>query len=168
MKQLLESKWWEGPEWLRRPPEEWPSREYSPDEEQINNELKRSSKSKILTKSHVENTKVNACQEIKISWYLQYFSTYLKIIRMTGWMIRFIHNARNQLEMRKQGELSREEILEAEFSIFRMVQQESFKDVTDERIKDLNPFVDKRGLIRLKTLISNRKDKKFFSTPYSA
>lgn len=40
--QLMQSRWWEGADWLRNPREEWPNKKYVTDENLINAELKRS------------------------------------------------------------------------------------------------------------------------------
>ena len=47
----------------------------------------------------------------------------------------------------------------------RMVQEESFDGVNDPRIKSLDPFEDKSGLIRLRTVISSRDDHFGFRCP---
>lgn len=41
-KQLLDSIWWEGPHWLRRPSNEWPHQKFCLNEEEINAERKKS------------------------------------------------------------------------------------------------------------------------------
>ncbi|GFX56928.1 uncharacterized protein TNCV_3567001 [Trichonephila clavipes] len=40
---LAKSKWWEGPDWLRGPPKDWPIKEIYPDFEIVNAEKKRQS-----------------------------------------------------------------------------------------------------------------------------
>ncbi|GFU52123.1 integrase catalytic domain-containing protein [Trichonephila clavipes] len=40
---LAKSKWWEGPDWLRGPPKDWPIKEIYPDFEIVNAEKERQS-----------------------------------------------------------------------------------------------------------------------------
>lgn len=95
-------------------------------------------------------------------WHLTYFSRYLKTIRMFGWMFRFSYNARH-LEKRT-GFLTAEEIDAAEQVVLKIVQQSQFtKD--DQRLKCLDIFCDKDGLIRLKTRLVNKKDSYHFRMP---
>jgi len=54
--QLLESKCWEGPLWLRLPPEEWPSGEPQPDEDVVMQERRKGIVSSLLCKGERDNS----------------------------------------------------------------------------------------------------------------
>ena len=151
-KHLIESRWWEGPEWLRRPIDQWPDQNYACDDEIVNREKRKGVVSSLLS------------VEINFNWYYMYFSKYSKIIRLLGWIKRFILNCRQPLS-RNKGELTMEELNNAEICIIKLIQQESFHGVTDKRLVSLRPFIDGNGLIRLKTKISERSDQKEFRYP---
>jgi len=60
--QLIETRWWEGPEWLKLSEENWPKSEVQCDMDQVMQEKKKT----VL--SHFATSKVNP-------WYTQYFSS---------------------------------------------------------------------------------------------
>ncbi|KAJ8962359.1 hypothetical protein NQ318_018342 [Aromia moschata] len=150
-KHLFESRWWEGPSWLRQPSNQWARQHFECDEEEIGKE-KRKKPVVCLLNSNLDE------------WHMTYFSSYTKTLRMVGWIFRFIYNVRNPIE-RQQGPLTTEEINLAETFVFRLVQQEVFHDECDKRICTLNPFKDSHGVIRLKSRVSNREDCNNFRFP---
>ena len=58
-----------------------------------------------------------------------------------------------------------DEITNAELTLFKIVQNESFSGVNDECIKHFTPFVDEHSVIRIKTKISMREDSFDFRYP---
>ncbi|KAJ8915483.1 hypothetical protein NQ315_003246, partial [Exocentrus adspersus] len=95
---LLESRWWEGPSWLRQEKELWPQEEGSYNEEEINKERKK----KI-------ETMIN--RDYQSDFHLDYFAKYNKIIRMMAWIFRVFHNAKKEnMNFKNSGPLSVEEI----------------------------------------------------------
>ncbi|XP_023312397.1 uncharacterized protein LOC108915573 [Anoplophora glabripennis] len=104
-KQLVESKWWEGPAWLYNNVESWPSTNLIVNEEEVNKENKR----KVTTFINLEKEKVD--------FYLTYFSKYTKTL----------------------------------------IQQEEFEGLKDNKLKNLSPYYDSEGVIRLKSRVSNRR-----------
>lgn len=154
---LSESAWWEGPQWLYLPTENWPLPDCEFNEDVIVSEKK---KSVCLTMTN------NYCSEFQ--WYWKYFSQYFKLIRMVAWVIRFIRNCKLSAEdqgLVKKGNLSIEEINDAEIHVLKLVQKEVFDGVSDKRISSLQPFEDHLGLIRLRTKVSNRVDSQDFRFP---
>ncbi|KAJ8957208.1 hypothetical protein NQ318_007770 [Aromia moschata] len=144
-KQLVGSRWWEGPEWLYDKVENWPSRDLIVDEEEVNKEKKK----KVTTFINVEQEKVD--------FHLMHFSKYTKTVRMIAWMNRFAHNCRHKQDKNK-GELSVHELDCAETFIFRLIQKEEFEGLKDNKLKKLSPYYDGEGVIRLKSRVSNRDD----------
>ncbi|XP_023310053.1 uncharacterized protein LOC108904648 [Anoplophora glabripennis] len=155
-KQLLESTWWEGPSWLYRDSSCWPRDNLHYDEEEINKEKKK----KLVTVLLNSESKIMTLE----NWHLYYFSQYLKTLRMCAWILRFIHNSRNKYDKHK-GDLSAEECDKSELLVLKLIQQESFANENDKKLRGLNGFKDKNGLIRLKTRISNREDHENFRYP---
>jgi hypothetical protein len=89
------------------------------------------------------------------------FSKWIKLVRCTAWVLRFVHNvARGKLEKR-HGELDVEEIQEAEYYWIRHVQRNGFESELravksgqqiprQSPIKNLNPVPDDNGILRMK------------------
>lgn len=81
-KKLLKSRWWERPQWLKFPSSEWPSQNFSFNEEDIKNETLK--------------TLVCNLDFADSGWYYKYFSRFSEVVRMVAWMKRFIDNCRTQ------------------------------------------------------------------------
>lgn len=87
---LLESRWWEGPPWLKSPPEEWPVKEGEVNEKLVNQELRKTPKPLKSKKEITHNSEEGIImsnltedpEKRNISWYLQKFSSYPKIVRL--------------------------------------------------------------------------------------
>ncbi|XP_015433580.1 PREDICTED: uncharacterized protein LOC107189534 [Dufourea novaeangliae] len=171
VKQLIASRWWEGPEWLRRPAKGWPSGEFEINEEDMNAEREKTSTSLVscderaglsteLTVSQVTSERME-----QLDWYERYFSTYHKIVRLVGWVSRFVTYCMNPPSACMKGELCAREFSAAEIKLLKLVQQRCFKGVSDSRLSSLNLCIDKDGLIRVTTKITNRPDTYNFRYP---
>ncbi|XP_035229954.1 uncharacterized protein LOC118201900 [Stegodyphus dumicola] len=149
IKSFVKSRWWQGPEWLMKNEEEWPTSELITNEEEI---MKEKRKNIISTLANINAEK----------WYLIYFSSYFKIVRMISWILRFINNCRHG--GRNYGKtLSVEELDISEKKLLKIVQQEAFS--SEEQLKGHFTFRDEEGIIRLKTKILKRHDDENFRCP---
>ncbi|XP_044755398.1 uncharacterized protein LOC123314290 isoform X1 [Coccinella septempunctata] len=149
-KKLLDSAWWEGPEWLRYSASYWPTDSFCYDEELVAREKKK------FTISCVVNSNTD-------DWYYKYFSVFHKTVYMLGWIRRFLHNCRYPND-KHCGFLSVEEINDAELVIFRLIQHDSFSTLNDA-IKSLFPFKDESGVLRIRTKLVNLEDSFDFRYP---
>ncbi|XP_037048786.1 uncharacterized protein LOC119083230 [Bradysia coprophila] len=122
-KQLLQSIWWEGPEWLKRPQIEWPNEQFQVDEKEVAAERKKS----VVTS---ENLKVLAV--VESPWYSK-SSSYLLNLRSIAFLKRFAYNcmAKKQNIDRRVGHLTWNEIDEAEITMVKMIQKQVFPTATD-------------------------------------
>lgn len=154
-KQLVNSRWWEGPEWLYGKPDTWPTVTPVVDENEINAERK---KKLVTTLLSCENSPANS-----VDWHLEYFSKYDQTVRMIAWIFRFIYNCKHP-ERKQNSELTAEEHDKAEKFLLKLVQQASFS-TDDSRIRGLAPFLDEDGVIRLKSRVANRKDADTYRFP---
>ena len=160
--QLLKSKWWEGPNWLRKDFCDWPANQYDSDENLISLEMKK----KCEKKSVCLITAANLCLNEKSNyenWFCK-FSSYEKLVRVTAWIKRFLFNTRNKNDRSLKSDLNFEEIVQAEITLLRSIQNSSFDGIEDQRIKHLSPIIID-GLYRLKTKILLRRDAFDFKFP---
>ncbi|GBM17523.1 hypothetical protein AVEN_198026-1 [Araneus ventricosus] len=147
------SLWSHGPSWLSQSECDWPMKQQREiDEESVLNE-KRSQPVNAL---QVSDKNV----EIPILLDLFRFSRLLKVYRITAYVMRFINNIkRNSIKL--SGQLSSDEILNAELHWVKIIQRKHFeKEISDlskgkllektSSIYSLNPFVDEQGFLRLK------------------
>lgn len=134
---LVKLRWWEGPCWLKNPPTELPNEDYRYDESDINQEKKRTA---VLSLTNIQ---------LQQDWYYRYFSKFNQIIRLVVWIRRFIHNCRSR-NNKVTGDLSLQEINDAEKRVLKLVQSEAFDGVSDTKIPSLCPFMAEDNLIRLR------------------
>lgn len=144
------STWFEGPKWLSMTSKSWPTQEkvtitdpdiaeYRKKTSNIHQNLCTLSEDKLLDMSR--------------------YSSLLRLLRVTAWIMRFIHNSRNTV--RRNGTLNSEELLLAEEFWVRYTQREFYdseiRDLIMKRkikstssIVKLAPFLDHKGILRLK------------------
>lgn len=151
----MKTRWWEGPKWLTLFEDEGPCNEYELDEDEI---LKEKKKSSILSL-------VSVNQDSSAGWFYQRFSKYESIVKLVGWILRFVKNCRCDVQQRKKGDLDAEEYRAAEKQVIKLVQFESFVNEHNEKLKALSAYKDTDGIIRLKTKIVFRQDTEDFREP---
>ncbi|UYV65022.1 hypothetical protein LAZ67_3002850, partial [Cordylochernes scorpioides] len=145
LSRLIQSRWWEGPSWLKLSEEYWPSRYKEPNEEEICAERK-----KIAVVTTVKSTD---------HWHMKYFSSFIKNVRMMAWIRRFINNLRSSTKVK--GELSVKEIDEAELALLKLVQAECFPSHSIPGLK----VCEVEGILRVKTKLIYSSDEFGFRLP---
>ncbi|XP_047990678.1 uncharacterized protein LOC125229780 [Leguminivora glycinivorella] len=136
-KQLLKSKWWEGPAWLKAKESEWPKSQLIVDEREVNKE----SKKVVLVNTTTDYSTFLSS--------LTYFSKYTMIVRMVAWILRFSYNCKNA-EDKQSGELTCEEFQSAEKRLLKILQTER-AEVDQKKMNNLKMFKDEEGLLRIRT-----------------
>ncbi|GBM70491.1 hypothetical protein AVEN_49569-1, partial [Araneus ventricosus] len=138
---LISQMWHDGPSWLKQDKEIWPISEARVDKEIRNSESKKT----IVTLAVTENNEF---------YYLTNVSSFVKIVRITAWICRFIRNSKTLCSTKN---LEVEEMKEAETIIWKMRQKTSFRTVNEEKLRNLRPFIDPSGVFRIKTRLLMRK-----------
>lgn len=149
--ELLESRWWEGPDWLSKNRDNWPNRNFVPDEKEINFEIKRS----------IQLVQINLTRN---SEFYSKFSSYEKLIRFRAIVRRFIDITVIK-KVYKDNRLIFREIFEAELQVLKQLQREMFLSKNDPKISSFKTFLHEDELIHVKTRITERKDDFFFLNP---
>jgi hypothetical protein len=149
-KQLWDSCWWNGPDWLKGPPDSWLRRHWTYKEEAVAEEKKKTQLCLNVLSQEIE------CLTSR-------FSKFEKMVRMLAWMWHFINNCKTP-KCKRNGELGAHELNFAEYLVFRLVQEESFDGTGAKRLASLNPYVDD-GLIRTRTKLVLQKDTFEFRCP---
>ena len=162
--------WWEGPEFLTSDPSSWPAylpSEISKEHETYYEVVKRPPKVTFsMVSKHVDNySSIGNIVDIKR------FSSKGKLIRTVTYVMKFIRTLRNSIQGIKTstGELSVEEVREAENMVIRSVQVDVFdselrylchastrKDIRPPTlVAQFNLFVDKDGILRARSRLKH-------------
>jgi len=183
---LLESRWWEGPDWLRFQPDDWPVEQFDIDEAAVLAERRMSAQ-----KNHKMNSVDMSCLEVKSEynkepimsvamksslvvgdlshenpdrWYMR-TSSYVKNIRIVAWIRRFTSNSKpSSAGTRQTGNMSMQEICEAETLIVRSIQQEEFPSEA-KTIKSLLVVKASDELLRVRTKLIHSRQAEGFRYP---
>ncbi|UYV65032.1 hypothetical protein LAZ67_3002876 [Cordylochernes scorpioides] len=94
---LKETRWWEGPAWLKVSQEEWPKSTIIPDLEIVYSERRKTILNTLCTTRENENL-------------FGRYSHFLRIVRITAWIYRFFNNAKINRRKIISEDLSTEEI----------------------------------------------------------
>ncbi|XP_049523124.1 uncharacterized protein LOC119452753 [Dermacentor silvarum] len=148
--------WWKGPNWLLRAANSWPTTSDAPDsgpeDEQVSSELQTNVP--VL---------VSVIREPLFS--AERFSSWLRMARVTAWVKRFVDNCRSPTS-HTEGSLTATEVQEAENIWFKQMQTDTYAkeraqlevgqdlDKTSS-IRDLHPFIDEKGVMRIRTRLQN-------------
>ncbi|XP_063245165.1 uncharacterized protein LOC134546326 [Bacillus rossius redtenbacheri] len=138
--------WWTGPAWLTLPADEWPASASCSD---ISDLVQQEKKSLALaTILYIED----------IDSLVERFSSLMKLLRVTAYILRFVANCRHSQSARESGTPCPRELETAlNFWILR-VQSMVFKDYlaslrknkrTSPQIRKLHPFLDSDGFLRV-------------------
>lgn len=142
--ELIRHHLWWGPEWLTGPECSWPS----PLEQGSVEELPG-----LMVHA------LNVEPALDHDWLLRRYSSLDKLLGVTSWILRFIHNCRHPQQKRLAPVASAEERRNALCRLVRLVQADRFKSELQTlrggraklkgAVARLNPFVDQDGLIRV-------------------
>ncbi|GFU97738.1 uncharacterized protein TNCV_2532111 [Trichonephila clavipes] len=87
---LAKSKWWEGPDWLRGPPKDWPIKEIYPDFKIVNAEKRKT----VTSATNSETNKFKFFNDV---------SSFGKIVRIMAYVLRFCNNLKkNRIDPKKE------------------------------------------------------------------
>ncbi|GFW34030.1 integrase catalytic domain-containing protein [Trichonephila clavipes] len=149
-RQMLSSRWWEGPSWLKQNSEYWPDGEISCEPQEVNVERKKT-----------KNANVDLANDAP-SLLIYNVSDYDKMIRVIAWILRFVNNCRKDYNKCKEHELSVAEIENSEKQLIRLTQTYYLPDV--ESLKFVT-FIDNDNILRVKSKITERNDESSFLYP---
>ncbi|GFU34060.1 DUF5641 domain-containing protein [Trichonephila clavipes] len=148
-RQMLSSRWWEGPSWLKQNSEYWPDGEISCELQEVNVERKT---------KHANVDLANDAPPLLIC----NVSDYDKMIRVFAWILRFVNNCRKNYNKCKEDELSVAEIENPEKQLIRLTLTYYLPDV--ESLKFVT-FIDNDNILRVKSKITERNDESSFLYP---
>lgn len=142
--------WWKGPPWLESA------------------HVPSTNNSHIPDIPELRDNKI-ACVSIKSDLDLfNRFSSYIKLLRVTAYCLRFLNNTRVNLKQKRIGSLSVEELNEALLALVKIVQNIYFASEinalerggavsTNSKIAALNPFLDEYRILRVGGRLKNSK-----------
>lgn len=146
---LVESAlWWNGPKWLQNPESEWPTMN-----EQMPRATEYQEEKKLMAVMMVAAPSTTPLLQ------LEEHSRLIKVLRLTAWIRRFVHNCKNR-EARREGQLTAEELTDAERYWLACTQKEAYgDDITALRagkelkensaVSRFGPYLDDDGLLRV-------------------
>ena len=138
--------WMKGAEWLMLPPEKWPVKERDVDHTE-----------ESIKEMRVEDQKKAEFTCASIAWNCEEvidsarFSSFRKLLRVTAYVQRFIHNTRYPAKKIAPGEPSPEELMEAEIMWIQTMQERLKSDPKYSNLeRQLSIYKDEEGILRSK------------------
>lgn len=146
---LLKSRWWEGPNWLRDSPGNWPCDNLTIESDEAEKERRKTA---VCAKTSEEET---------ITGYMiRRFSNYNTIVKIIAWILRFKGKASR---VSRHPYITGEEFSRAESVLFRCIQTESL--IGDKCLKTLHVYKDDQGILRMKSRVIDTNDSEEYTYP---
>ncbi|CAL8127281.1 unnamed protein product [Orchesella dallaii] len=145
--ELVRSRWWEGPSWLKEEKAAWPNPHEETDENTVASERRKVSA--LLATQVLDQPR---------------FSSYRKNVSVMAWVLRFVKSCKREVNASKSSYISVPEMREAERIVIRKIQSEAFQQQS-RRIGGMMVFQDESRLLRVMTRLTNRKDAMDFTYP---
>ncbi|XP_047141260.1 uncharacterized protein LOC101235498 [Hydra vulgaris] len=148
--------WWHGPSFLNYLEEKWPQ-----------NHIEVTQEALIEVKKNPVLMNFALSTEVTKQWLdINKFSSWKRLIRIKGWIHRFIRNCRLETGFRKKGDIAADEYHESENEIIANAQKESFEEeysniekekpiLISSKIISLNPQINEDGLLRSCSRLQN-------------
>ena len=136
---VTSSLWWDGPPWLQHEEEEWPDAARS--DEAISDLVNEEAKKSVTAAAAV-------IQETAVEWNMDRISKFIRLVRRTAWILRFLNRLRNRqssdlplamdpIKFQQDGVevkvlvpcLTAKEVVDAENVVYRQLQRERYRDI---------------------------------------
>ena len=145
-----QSRWVRGPEFLYKDVSEWPKQPKILDVECNDPEIRPCAVLSIVVCPFLENLKRS--------------SSWTKVVRVCSWILRFLHNSRNQIK--RELYLTTIELQGANEIIFRLIQRQWYRGELSalengreihgsSPLRQLKPFISENGLLRVGGRLKN-------------
>ena len=140
----LNGRWQNGPEFLRRPEDEWPNDPSTADQNAMHQERR-----KVQIVCALTTAQTIDCKK---------FSNWRRLVRVTAYILRFIRKLKNKRRERgeeqvngteRAGPLSPDELQQAETLWIKEAQKSLHERLAKGDFKMLSPFKDEEGVIRV-------------------
>ena len=140
--------WWEGPDWLSKSKEEWPKFKCNVKRPEVIEEERKP----VAMLVHV-----NQQGHTTIVIDLDKYSTSEQLFRVTAWVFRFKFNSQARVKNvdKRRGELSVEELVEAEGFWIKKAQTELKEQKNYEQLSNSLRLVEEEGVLRCKGRLKN-------------
>lgn len=144
------SLWWNGPQWLKKPADQWPASNFNVTTEEKLPDMKTNS------------TSTNLIASAEPEWnLLSKFSKWTQLQSTFAYILRFINNSKDKSIREANGRnmnLTASDLSAATTKICKLVQKQYFADEIinlqkgkpcGKRLASLSPFIDNDGIIRV-------------------
>lgn len=164
---LIDSNWWEGPNWLKKQSSAWPTSDVAYLKDEIEGELRKTAKLRIpiLESEAISNVSAINFNVKPESFYVPNVTKFNTMVNAFAWLNRFIKHARWPTRKKCKGILLVEERREAEKIILRISQIDSFAGLEDANLSAMNATLDDDKLMHVRSKIIHWKDIYSFQYP---
>ncbi|XP_055910831.1 uncharacterized protein LOC129945199 [Eupeodes corollae] len=146
--------WWEGPQWLSKTRDQWPSSSYNTADIDTQHLEER----KVKPIAQVLHSNINSNHPFET--IINNSSSWFKVVRVASYVFRFIENYFLPKEKQNLNPLFTEELFYAKIRIIKYVQSSLFySDIhslktknelsSKSRLLNLSPFIDSSGVLRV-------------------
>uniref|UniRef100_A0A8D8SQJ6 Integrase catalytic domain-containing protein n=2 Tax=Cacopsylla melanoneura TaxID=428564 RepID=A0A8D8SQJ6_9HEMI len=143
--------WWTGPSFISQPQDTWSLTNYN-----VTTEDLPEVKTNVMVATEPEKNLFLAV--------IEKHSSLVRLQRVVGFVLRFVHNVRSAKSLRKTGPLGIDELNKSMDLCVRVVQEDNFSDVMKRMMSDpqfkhslrrLSPFTDEKHLVRVGGRLKN-------------